>query len=366
MTVRAAVIPAPNQPVEVREFPRPTLEPGAALLRTTYSEVCGTDVHLQHGRLQGVPYPLIPGHINVGVLEELAGPVTDAFGQPVQAGDLVTFLDVHETCHNCWYCLVARASTRCPSRRVYGITYGADDGLLGGWSELIYLKPGVKILPLPAGVTPELAIAGGCALPTAFHAVQRGQVGLADAVVVQGSGPVGLMAAALARLAGAQQVIVIGAPEGRLEVASQLGADVVINLATTTAEERLAQVRDLTGGRGADITIEATGSPQAVPEGLQLTRDAGVYVVVGQYTDAGPVEINPHLDLNRKHLDVSATWGIDLSHHYRSLQVLARFHQALPWEQVISGYYGLEQANEALADVAAGRVVKAVLCPNGR
>ena len=76
MAIRAAVIPAPNEAVEIREFPEPELEPGAALLRTTYSEVCGTDVHLLHGQLPGAPYPLIPGHINVGVLEALNGPVT--------------------------------------------------------------------------------------------------------------------------------------------------------------------------------------------------------------------------------------------------------------------------------------------------
>ena len=365
MTIRAAVIPAPGRPVEVSEYPVPALEPGAALLRTRYSEVCGTDVHLLHGRLSGVPYPLIPGHINVGVLEELNGDLPDALGAPLHAGDLVTFLDVHETCNHCWHCLVAKATTRCPSRKVYGITYGAEEGLLGGWSEVIYLKPGVKIMRLPEGLDAELAIAGGCALPTAFHAVERGQVGLGASVVVQGSGPVGLMACALSRLAGAQQVIVIGAPQRRREVATALGADTVIALEETSEAERLQTVRNLTDGRGADITIEASGNPRAVPEGMRLTRDAGVYVVVGQYTDGGPVEFNPHHDLNRKHLDVRATWGIDFSHLYKSLYTMARFRDAVPWAAVISGYYGLGEANEALAAVEAGEVVKAVLCPNG-
>lgn len=366
MPVKAAVIPAPNQPVEVREYPEPELEPGGALMRTLYSEVCGTDVHLLHGRLSGAPYPLIPGHINVGRLDALNGPVTDAFGDPVREGDLVTFLDVHETCNKCWFCLVAKATTRCPHRRVYGITYGANDGLLGGWSELVYLKPGVKIMRLPEGLSPELAIAGGCALPTAFHAVERGGVGLGHHVVVQGSGPVGLMACALSRLSGAQSVTVVGAPDSRLQTALTLGADEVISVERTDEAVRLARVRALTGGRGADITIEATGNPNAIPEGMRLTRDAGTYVVVGQYTDAGPVEFNPHLDLNRRHLDVRATWGIDFSHMYRSLHALERFREAFPWADVISRYYGLHEANEALKQVAAGSVVKAVICPNGR
>lgn len=365
MPIKAAVIPAPDKPIEIREFPRPHVEPGAALLRTAYSEVCGTDVHLFHGQLPGAPYPLIPGHINVGVLEQTGGVVRDAFGEPLAVGEQVTFLDVHETCNNCWFCLVAKATTRCPHRKVYGITYGAEDGLLGGWSQLVYLKPGVEIMRLPKPVSAQMAIAGGCALPTAFHAVERGQVGLGDTVVVQGSGPVGLTACALARLSGAQEVIVVGAPDLRLRMALTFGADEVLSIEKTTEAQRLQAVLEMTHGRGADITIEATGNPHAVPEGMRLTRDAGVYVVVGQYTDAGQVQINPHHDLNRKHLDVRATWGIDFSHMYKSLHAMARFHDVFPWTEIISGLYPLEEAQQALDDVEAGRVVKAAICPNG-
>jgi L-iditol 2-dehydrogenase len=172
------------------------------------------------------------------------------------------------------------------------------------------------------------------------------------------------MVCALSRLSGAQSVIVAGAPASRLEIARKLGADEVLDIESTSEEERLAAIRERTAGRGADITIEATGNPRAIAEGMQLTRDAGVYVVAGQYTDAGPTTIHPHHDLNRKHLDVRATWGIDFSHLYRSLHALARFRESFPWADVISRYYALEEANEALADVAAGRVVKAVICPN--
>ena len=72
-TCRAAVMPGPGQPIELRDIPLPRLEPGAALLHTSFSEVCGTDVHLHHGRLAGVPWPIIPGHVSVGVLGEIAG-----------------------------------------------------------------------------------------------------------------------------------------------------------------------------------------------------------------------------------------------------------------------------------------------------
>ena len=360
---RAAVIVAPGGPVELREFPTPSLEPGAVLLDTLYSEVCGTDVHLLHGQLPDTPYPLIPGHINVGRVAETNGDVTDVDGTAISEGDVVTFLDVHGTCHNCWYCLVAKASTRCPSRRVYGITYGADDGLLGGWSEQIHLKPGVHILPLPAELDPYVYMAGGCALPTALHAMDRAQVRLGDTVAVQGSGPVGLMATALARLAGADTIAVLGAPKQRLEMACKLGADHVIDIDRVASDDRPAAVREITAGRGSDVTIECTGEPEAVAEGLRMTRDAGTYVVVGQYTDAGDVAINPHRDLNRKHLSVSGCWGIDLSHLYRALKILSRHQDRFPWRDVITAEYPLAEAEQALHDVEARRVVKAVINP---
>ena len=129
-------MPGPREPLRIATLPTPYLEPGAALLRTLYSEVCGTDVHLHHGKLD-VPFPIIPGHVSVGVVEASGGRLKDINGQTIKEGDTVTFLDVAETCNNCYYCLVARQPTRCPSRKVYGITYSAKDGLLGGWSEAI-------------------------------------------------------------------------------------------------------------------------------------------------------------------------------------------------------------------------------------
>jgi L-iditol 2-dehydrogenase len=144
--IQAVVMPAPRAPLALREFSEPRLEPGAVLLRTLGSEVCGTDVHLWHGRLAGVPYPIIPGHVSVGTVAATGGTVADVDGRPLAVGDVVTFLDVYGSCGRCWYCTVAHATTRCPQRRVYGITLPADEGLLGGWAEYIYLRPGVHII----------------------------------------------------------------------------------------------------------------------------------------------------------------------------------------------------------------------------
>jgi threonine dehydrogenase-like Zn-dependent dehydrogenase len=362
--VKAAVMTAANVPLEVQDFPRPTLEEGAVLLRTVYSEVCGTDVHLHHGRLGGVPYPLIPGHVNVGEIVELKGQPVDLDGAPLRVGQIVTFLDVHETCGRCWFCTVAKASTRCPYRRVYGITYSAKEGLLGGWSQMIYLKPGVKVLPLPDNVPAERFIGAGCGLPTAVHAIERAEIMLGDTVVVQGSGPVGLTAAILAQLSGATQVIVVGGPAKRLQEAERIGADVTINIEDLSPQERAARVLEITQGRGADITIEASGNPKAVNEGFAMTRDAGRYVIVGQYTDVGDIRINPHLDINKKHLEVRGCWGADFSHLWRGVQVLAKHGERFQWERFISRRYGLAEANQALDDVEHYRTVKALIDPN--
>ncbi len=361
--VKAAVMVAPHQSIEIREYPEPEVEPGGVVLRILYSEVCGTDVHLWRGRLAGVPYPLIPGHVSVGVVEEMNGTVMDVEGQPVRSGEIVTFLDVWGSCGSCWYCQVAQASTRCPNRRVYGITMGAEEGLFGGWSEKIYLRPNTHLIRLPCQLDPLRFIGGGCGMPTAFHAVERAQIRLGDTVVVQGSGPVGLAAIVFARLAGALTVINVGGPAHRLRMARALEADITIDIAERLPDERTEAVRAATAGRGADVTIEATGQSHAVAEGMAMTRDAGTYVVAGQYTDSGEVPINPHQLLNRKHLNVLGTWGTDFSHVYRSIQVLARYGQRFPLEQEISRHYGLPEAETALRDVEEQRVVKAVIDP---
>jgi L-iditol 2-dehydrogenase len=360
--VLAAVMPRPDAPVEIVELPEPELEPDSAMLAVEFSEVCGTDVHLLHGRLRGVPYPLVPGHVATGRLSRIRGRVTDLDGRALREGERVTFLDVHRTCHACWFCLVARASTRCPNRKVYGITYGVADGLAGGWSEAVYLRPGTRVLPLD-GVDTKTFMAGGCGLPTALHAVERADIAVADTVLVLGVGPVGLSCIALARLRGAAKVLAIGAPAERLAAALAVGASEVLDLGAADFEARLGWVLERTGGRGADVTIEAAGAPEAVTQAMRFTRDTGRVVVVGQYTDQGEVTFNPHQDLNRKHLDVRGCWGSDFSHFHRATLVIKDPVLSRAWQSIPVVEYPLRRADEALADVARGGVVKALIRP---
>jgi threonine dehydrogenase-like Zn-dependent dehydrogenase len=361
-TYRAAVMTAPHVPIEVREVAGPDLAEGEALLQTTYSEVCGTDVHLHHGRLSGVPYPIIPGHVSVGRVAALRGRKTSVDGGAIRGGDTVAFLDVHGTCHQCYQCLVAKQTTRCPHRRVYGVTYGLHDGLLGGWSEVIWMRQGVHLLPLPAGLEAETYIGGGCGLVTATHAVERAELRLGQTVAVLGVGPVGLSAVALAALAGAEQVFAIGGPAARLVFAKQMGATATWGL-DIPASDRAAGVRAATGGHGVDVVIEASGSPDAVSQGLDFVRDGGRMVIAGHYTDNGPISINPHTQVNRKHVDIRGCWGADYSHFYRALRLAARFGDRVPWSEMVTKRYSLEQCGEALAAVEAQTAIKAVIKP---
>ena len=358
----AAVMTGPNQPLRVESFPSPTIAPGGALLRTMYSEVCGTDVHLYHGKLD-VPFPIIPGHVSVGVVAVNGGGLRDIEGTPIKEGDVVTFLDVHETCNNCYYCLVARQPTRCPRRKVYGITYSARDGLLGGWAEAIWMKPGVKMVKLPRELDPETFIGGGCGLVTALHAVDMAELRLGESVAVLGVGPVGQSCVAFASLSGAGEVVAIGAPRARLEFAKRMGATQTFDL-DVPERDRVDAVRRLTGGRGVDVVIEASGAPEAVRQALDLVRDGGRVIVCGQYTDNGPVEIHPHWQLNRKHVELKGCWGSRYDHFHRAVALTARYGSQKPWREMVTARFTLDHAGEALRAVEERTAIKAVITPN--
>jgi L-iditol 2-dehydrogenase len=361
-TARAALMTGPGREISLAEVPIPDLEPESALFKVELSEVCGTDVHLRAGKLAGVPYPIIPGHVSVGILERIRGTMRDVDGRSFAEGDRVTFLDVHQTCHQCWYCLVAKVSTRCPRRKVYGITYGLADGLTGGWAEYIYLKPGTRCIGLH-GVPDELFMAGGCSLPTALHAVERADVALGDTVLVLGSGPVGLSTVGFAALRGAAIVLCIGAPDDRLNAARKMGADATLNFLEVSERRRGDWVAEHTAGRGADVTVECTGVPDAVTQAMRFTRDGGRVVIVGQYTDHGETAFNPHADLNRKHLDVRGCWGSDYSHFHRGVDMLRSERAARLWSALQLEQYPLSQANQAVDRVAAGQCIKALIVP---
>jgi threonine dehydrogenase-like Zn-dependent dehydrogenase len=301
--------------------------------------------------------------VTTGTLDKVRGPLADVQGRALREGDRVAFFDVHRTCGRCLACTAHHTPTRCPSRRVYGITDSATEGLYGGWAQKVFLEPGVIVAKLPDVVTFEDYIGGGCGLLTSVHIIDRARLSMGDIVVVQGAGAVGLSAAALARRAGAGMVIVIGAPEDRLKLAWRMGADHTIDLNTTTPEERLERVLDLTGRIGADVVFEAAGSPRAFEEGVRMARNGGAYVIAGHYTNTGDSTINVHEHINRKHLDIRGCWGSEAGHFLRALGLLERYRAEVPWHEIGAEKFGLRQINEALEAASSMRIPKALVDP---
>jgi L-iditol 2-dehydrogenase len=300
--------------------------------------------------------------VSVGIVDAARGPVSGIDGAPIREGDRVVFFDVHRTCGRCRACTVHRTPTRCSSRRVYGITDPASEGLFGGWSQAIYLEPGVAMARLPDAIAIDDYIGGGCGLLTAVHIAERAEVRPGDSVVVQGVGAVGLSAIALARIAGASHVTAIGAPDSRLALARGMGADLVLDLQDTTREARRQAVLDATHDEGADVVIEAAGSADAISEGLDLARLGGRYVIAGHYTDVGQSSINAHQQINRKHLEIRGCWGSEARHFLRALSILER-HRSIPFRTIGARRYGLHDLDAALADAEAMRIPKALVDP---
>lgn len=365
MSNRAVVLEAFGEPLALRAHPTPdVVGPGSALVRIAFGGVCGTDVHLHQGRLP-IPTPVVLGHEAVGVIEVLGeGLEKDINGRPLKVGDRVGWAS-SIPCGRCPSCLMEGERTLCVNRRVYGINQRFDEfpGLSGGWADRAYLQPNSAIVRIPDSVSFEQVIALGCAGPTAVHGLlHRTDVRGGDVVVVQGAGPVGIASALFARVAGAGKVIVVGGPTSRVDLLQELGvADVVIDIdRVPDPAERARLVNEHTAqGTGADVVVECTGFPPAVAEGLDLCRPNGQYLVLGQYTDHGPTPINPHL-ITKKQLRVLGSWAFAERHYVQYVESVPRLAELCDLERLITPF-GLEQANDAVAAVADGSVVKAVL-----
>lgn len=341
------------------------LEPGAALVRTEMAGICGTDVHLWKGELP-ISLPVILGHETVGRIEQLGeGLEKDWTGQPLKIGDRVTWNSAI-SCGACYYCAEKKQPTRCPHRRAYGIGYQSTQPphFWGGYAQFHYLRARTTIFKLPDDLPTEAVIGAGCALITAIHGVERTGINWRDTVVVQGAGPVGLSALAVAKSAGAAKVIVIGGPKHRLQMAKRFGADHVIDLEEDKdAPSRIKAVRELTGGYGADAVLECVGHPSAIGEGMEMCRDGGKYLVLGHYCDAGSVSFNPHV-ITRKQLQVFGSWSSEPRHLKGAIEFLSATQKQFPFAEMVTHRFALEQANEALNTTASWQAAKSVIVPN--
>jgi threonine dehydrogenase-like Zn-dependent dehydrogenase len=363
---KVAVLTAYQSPLEIREYEvDDTLAPGEALARVDMAGICGTDVHLWKGELP-IPVPVILGHESAGRIERLGEGLTkDWTGQPLAVGDRVVWAS-SIVCGECYYCRIKRTPTRCLKRKAYGISYCVDEAphLRGGYSQWILLRAGSSIFKLPDEVPFESIVGAGCALNTALHGIERIGIEMGDTVVVQGAGPVGLAALAVAIESGASKTVVVGGPEHRLKMAREFGAYHTVSLDEhKTIEDRRKAVFDAVGEFGADVVLECVGHPLAVPEGFELCRDGGKYLVLGQYANAGNVEFNPHI-ITKKQLTVMGSWAFEARHVWGAVEFLAR---STKWRDLfarqVTHRFTLDQADEALSTVRRLEAGKAVILP---
>ncbi len=362
-TGRAVVLEEFGKPLRLRTFGLPQAPDGGMVVACGYGGICGTDLHLRQGHLD-IPVPLVLGHEGLGVIDELGpGAHRDATGAPLAEGDTVMWAS-SIACGVCPPCRLHREPTLCENRRTYGVNRSLADGpeLSGSWADHIVLQPGTTVVKVADGTDPLAAMSLACAGPTVAHALsERRPVRLGEVVVVQGSGPVGLAAAAFAQLAGAAKVIVVGGPAGRLAQAAAAGiGDVHLDIAgADDPEQVLREVRAATGGGGADLVIECAGVPAAVGQGLTLARRGGTYLVIGQYTDAGDTLVNPHQIVHRQ-LDVIGSWAFTGAHLVEYVRLLPALTARFDLASLVTPF-PLARHADALTAVADGSVMKAVL-----
>jgi 2-desacetyl-2-hydroxyethyl bacteriochlorophyllide A dehydrogenase len=271
--MRAVTFQAPGE-VRVDERPEPELaDPGDALVRVEASGVCGSDLHIYHGRVAIEPGFTI-GHEYVGTVVAAGDAVTR-----VREGDRV----LGAYCTACGECFFCRRGDfhKCDRGRVFG--HGETLGSLQGAQADLLLVPNADLTlrPVPDGMSDEVALFAGDVMGTGYHAVAETGIGSGDSVAVLGLGPVGLCAVQAARAAGAESVVAIDTVDERLEMARAFGAQPV----HLTEEDPRAAAKEVSDGRGVDAAIDAVGHPDALELACRLARKAGIVSATGVYAE---------------------------------------------------------------------------------
>lgn len=254
--------------LEPADVPRPVPGPGELLVRVKACGICGSDIHGYDGGTGRRIPPLIMGHEAAGEVAE-TGPGVTGFS----VGDRVTF-DSTISCGACWYCQRGQINL-CQNRQVLGVS--CDEYRRHGAFAEYVLIPQRIAYHLPETLSYEHAALLE-AVSVAVHAVNRTPIRMGDTAVVIGSGMIGLLVLQALRHAGCGRIIAIDLDDNRLKLARTLGADVTFNART----EHLAEaVADLTGGRGADVALEAVGATAPIQTAIQVLRRGGALTLVG-------------------------------------------------------------------------------------
>ena len=335
-TCTAAVINRLNEPVSIEEVNVPQeFEPGGMLVRTDVASLCGSDIHMWDGTimLPIEPFlPIIPGHEMMGTVIDAGNVKHDAVGEPLAEGDRIIWSPA--TCGQCFWCRVTKQESLCPNRRNYNFASRPQVSVPGGRVFAVLLRLSrIGKISIPDEVKSEWASAASCALRTVVHAFEKlGAIHDYETVVIQGAGPVGLFATAMVSKAGVAKLIVIGAPEDRLRIARRWGANHVISVETADSKERHEQVMALTGGRGADLAIEASGAKLAFREGVDMVRRGGRYLAIGQ-TNTYEIPFVPSAVVGRE-MTIIGSLSAETADYYRAMESCATIaidSTSTPW-----------------------------------
>jgi threonine dehydrogenase-like Zn-dependent dehydrogenase len=277
--MRAVTFQGPGE-VRIEERPAPQLlAPDDAVIRIDATGVCGSDLHIYHGRLKIEPGFTI-GHEYVGTVLDTGDAVTR-----VQVGDRIAGC-FQTACGICFHCMRGEYH-RCVESRTFGL--GATMGSLPGTQAELALVPHANLVlrRVPDGVSDEVALFAGDVLGTGYHGVAASQLAAGEVAAVLGLGPVGLCAVQAAVLAGAR-VLAIDSVEQRLAVAESFGATPL----HLTEDDVAAEVRRLTDGRGGvDVSIDAVGHPEVLATAIRLTRACGRVQCLGIYAERGEIHL---------------------------------------------------------------------------
>jgi len=374
--IRVTTFAGPGAEPVMREVPWPKVPPKGALIRIAACGVCGTDLHILKGHWpKPLPWPFTLGHELAGVIVEIGHDLkADFMGEPIGVGSKL-MLPPLMPCGFCDWCKhYPEQANKCLTPVYYGRYLGFDKPphLWGGWAEHVYVDleelPGTKIYKLPDDMP---LLLGSLSEPLtscirAFNrAVKAGGFKWNDTVVIQGTGPIGILAIAAAQEMGAGRVIAVGAPEvPRLQLAREFGAEATVDIERhTTPAARIAAVRDVVGGYGADLVMDCSGHPSAGPEGIELLRDGGTYVEMGQFTDAGSIETSWHR-ICTKDINVLGSWAFTANDLPLGVDMLYKARDRYPWRRMQTLFpFTVEGIKDAVGQAMAMQTVKSTIVP---